>query len=135
MTNETVEKVQDRFEDTFGFVTSTVHKFFLAGLGAVTMVQENVMNLVENSESFANKLVEKGETTEKDGIKMFNEFVEPYQDEVKDRVKEVEKQFSDLSENVLNRINVPSATNIETLNKKVTGLGRKVDQLKKAQKE
>jgi poly(hydroxyalkanoate) granule-associated protein len=132
MANQVVENVQTRFESTVDMVTGTVHKFFLVGLGAASMVQENIMHLIENGESFANKLVEKGETTEKDGVKMFNEFVEPYQNEVKDRVKEVEKQFNDLSESILNRFNVPSAGNIEELNKKVTSLGRKVDQLKKA---
>ncbi|WP_428776564.1 phasin family protein [Vibrio sp.] len=133
MVNETIEVVQEQVETTFEMVTGTARKVFWFGLGTVALVQENLKALVENTNSYTNKMVEKGEVVEKDGRKMVNEFVEPYQKEVKDRVKEVEKQFNQLTENVLNRVNVPSATNIEDLNKKVAGLGRKVDQLKKAQ--
>ncbi|KAA3660148.1 MAG: hypothetical protein DWQ04_20235 [Chloroflexi bacterium] len=134
MVSETIEVVQEQVETTYEMVTGTARKVFWFGLGTVAFMQENLKALVENTNSYANKMVEKGEVVEKDGRKMVNEFVEPYQNEVKDRVKEVEKQFTDLSENVLNRVNVPSATNIEDLNKKVASLGRKVDQLKKSQK-
>ena len=133
MVTETVEIVQEQVESTVEMVTGTAHKLFWFGLGAAAIVQENLKALVKNTNDYANKMVEKGEEAEKDGRKRFNEFVEPYQKEVKDRVKEAGKQFNNLSENVLNRINVPSASNIESLNKKVAGLGRKVDQLKKAQ--
>jgi len=133
MVNETIEVVQEQVETTFEKVSGTARKVFWFGLGTVAMVQENLKALVDNTNSYANKMVEKGEAAEKDGRKMFNEFVEPYQKEAKDRVKEAEKQFNELSENLLNRINIPSATNIEELNKKVAGLGRKVDQLKKSQ--
>lgn len=134
MVSETIEVVQEQVESTFDMVTGTARKVFWFGLGTVAFMQENLKAMVENTNTYANKMVEKGEVVEKDGRKMVNEFVEPYQKEAKDRVKEVEKQFSDLSENVLHRINVPSATNIEDLNKKVASLGRKVDQLKKSQK-
>ena len=134
MVSETIEVVQEQVESTYEMVTGTARKVFWFGLGTVAFVQENLKALVENTNSYATKMVEKGEVVEKDGRKMVNEFVEPYQKEVKDRVKEVEKQFTDLSENALNRVNVPSATNIEDLNKKVASLGRKVDQLKKSQK-
>ena len=134
MVNETIEVVQEQVESTFEMVTGTARKVFWFGLGTVAFVQENLKAMVENTNKYTNEMIEKGEGVEKDGRKMVNEFVEPYQKEVKDRVKEAEKQFSELSENVLNRVNVPSATNIEDLNKKVASLGRKVDQLKKSQK-
>lgn len=133
MPNKQVEKVQKQANTVFDTVTGTAHKFFQVGLGAAAMAQEGVVALIDNSESFANKLVERGETTEKDGRKMVNEFVEPYQKQAKDRSKQAEKRFNEFSESTLNRLNIPSASNIEDLNKKVASLSRKVDQLKKAQ--
>ncbi len=131
MSNPTVEMTQNRFETAIDTLTHNTHKIFVVGLGAFALVRENLNSLIENSESFATKLVEKGEAVEKDGRKAINEFVEPYQTEVRDRVEEAEKQFNELSGSVLNRLNIPSASNIDALNKKVAGLSRKVTQLKK----
>lgn len=133
MANKQVENVQKQVNTVVETVTGTAHKVFQAGLGAAALVQENVVSLFDRSETFASKLVERGETTEKDGRKMFNEFIEPYQKRMRDNTKRAEKQFNDYTEMALNRVNIPSASNIEDLNKKIASLSRKVDQLKKGQ--
>ena len=131
MSNPTVEMTQNQIEGTFDTLTHNTHKLFTAGLGIFSLVKENLNSLIKNGQSFATKLVEKGEAVETNGRKAINELVEPYQTEVRGRVKGAEKQFTELSGSVLNRLNIPSASNIDTLNKKVAGLSRKVTQLKK----
>lgn len=133
MVTETVDKVQEQVESTFGFVKDNTMKVFHLGLGVVAMAQDRVKHMMDDTNSFATKLVEKGEGAEKDSRKALNEFVEPYQKQVRDQAKQAGDQFNEFSEMVLNRLNIPSASNIEDLNKKVASLSRKVDQLKKAQ--
>ncbi len=131
MSNPTVEMTQNQVATSVDMLTHNTHKLFTASLGVFSLVREGLSNLIENGQSFATKLVEKGEAVEKDGRTAINEFVEPYQTEVRDRVKGAEKQLNELSGSVLNRLNIPSASNIDALNKKVAGLSRKVNQLKK----
>ena len=59
MVNETIEVVQEQVETTFEMVTGTARKVFWFGLGTVAFVQENLKALVENTNTYANKMVEK----------------------------------------------------------------------------
>jgi poly(hydroxyalkanoate) granule-associated protein len=103
---------------------SNAHKLFQAGLGAVMMVQDEVVSLTD-------KLVEQGETTETKGRKRVDDFVEGRKKESKDLTKRMEKNWNKQMENILHRMNVPTRAEINSLNNKITRLTKKVDELKK----
>ncbi|MCB9419703.1 MAG: phasin family protein [Ardenticatenaceae bacterium] len=103
---------------------NNAHKLFQAGLGAVMMVQDEVVNL-------ADKLVEQGEATETKSRKRVDEFVDGRKKETKDLTKRLEKNWDKQMENLLHRMNIPTRAEINSLNNKITRLTKKVDELKK----
>ena len=96
-------------------------KVLLASIGAVALAQEEI-------EIFVNKLVERGEIAEKDGKKLVRDVMEKRKKEAKKAEDELDKRLEDL----LDRMNVPTKSDIEALSAKITALSKKVDELKKA---
>ncbi len=99
----------------------TARKVLLAGIGAVALAQEEM-------EEFVNKLVERGEIAEKDGKKLVGEMMEKRKKEAKKAEDELDKRM----EVLLDRMNVPTKSDIEALSAKIVALTKKVDELKKA---
>lgn len=107
-------------EESSRFVEAT-RKVLLAGIGAVALAQEEI-------ESFVNKLVERGEIAEKDGKKLVRDVMERRKKETQKAEDQLEKRMEDL----LDRMNVPTKSDIEALSAKITALTKKVDELKNA---
>jgi poly(hydroxyalkanoate) granule-associated protein len=99
----------------------TLRKVLLAGIGAVSIAQEEIDDLVK-------KLVERGEIAEKDGKKLIHEMNEKR----KHQSKKTEDQVSKRIEDVLDRMNVPRKSDIDALGEKIGELSAKVDELKKS---
>jgi poly(hydroxyalkanoate) granule-associated protein len=96
-------------------------KVLLASIGAVALAQEEI-------EAFVNKLVERGEIAEKDGKNLVRDVMDKRKKEAKKAEDELDKRIEDL----LDRMNVPTKSDIEALSAKITALSKKVDELKKA---
>jgi poly(hydroxyalkanoate) granule-associated protein len=96
-------------------------KVLMAGIGAMVLAQEEI-------EDFVNKLVDRGELAEKDGRMLMREVMEKRRSET----KRAEEQFDQRIEEILDRMNVPSKTDIDALSAKITALTKKVDELNKA---
>jgi len=107
-------------EESSRFVEAT-RKVLLAGIGAVALAQEEI-------ESFVNKLVDRGEIAEKDGKKLVRDVMERRKKETQKAEDQLEKRMEDL----LDRMNVPTKSDIEALSAKITALTKKVDELKNA---
>lgn len=97
-------------------------KVLLASVGAIAMSQDEI-------EKYINKLVERGEIAEKDGKKLFRETMDKRRKTTKEAGDEMNKRV----EEILDRLNVPTKTDIEALGDKIGALSKKVDELKKAQ--
>jgi poly(hydroxyalkanoate) granule-associated protein len=100
-------------------LVETVHTVLLAAVGAVALAQDEL-------EDFVNKLVERGEIAEKDGRAMIRDLRE------KRRKKEsaAEQAFESQVEDFMERLDVPTKSDIEDLSAKIAELSEKVDQLK-----
>lgn len=108
-------------EETGSGILDSFHKVLLAGMGAFNLAQEEI-------EDFVNKLVERGEVAEKDGRKFLNDLRDGQKKQTKKVEKEVDKRF----EQVLDRLNIPTKSDIDTLNKKIAELTAKIDDLQKS---
>lgn len=96
-------------------------KVLLASIGAVALAQDEI-------EDFVNRLVERGEIAEKDGRKLVREVMDR-------RKKEAEKAEDGITkrvEEILDRMNVPTKADIESLGEKIASLSKKVEDLKKS---
>jgi poly(hydroxyalkanoate) granule-associated protein len=113
--------VEETEEPERGPFLEIARKVLMAGIGAMALAQEEI-------EDFVNKLVERGELAEKDGKMLMREVMEKRRSET----KKAEEQFDQRIEEILDRMNVPSKTDINALSAKITALTKKVDELNKA---
>lgn len=105
-------------------VLEFAHKTLQAGLGIVVLTQEEIEHLFE-------RFVERGEEAEKEGRKMLNEMMEQRKKQAEEKVNGAQDELETSIERVLHRMNVPTKADITNLNKKVTALTKKVDELLK----
>lgn len=105
-------------------MVAVARKVLLAGIGAVSLAQEEI-------ENFVSQLVERGEVAERDGRRLLNDVLEKR----KNQVKEVESDLESRIEDVLSRLSVPTKADIDALSSKIMSLTRKVDALRKESKE
>jgi poly(hydroxyalkanoate) granule-associated protein len=99
------------------------------GLGIVSVVQENVEELVKKGKEYRHNLVERGEKMADENKDKVSELVEMPQSMAKDTYKKAGETFDKYSEQVLTRVHIPTADVIETMTKKVNAVDRKLDKL------
>jgi poly(hydroxyalkanoate) granule-associated protein len=102
-------------------LVEAVRKVLLAGIGAVALAQEEAEDLV-------NKLVERGQIAEQDGRKLLKDVMERR----KKTTEKAEDALDKRVEELLDRMNVPTKTDLEALSAKIAALTQKVEELKKA---
>jgi poly(hydroxyalkanoate) granule-associated protein len=116
---EVVEEPKDKSQHQ---MMEMIRRMFLATVGAAVIAQEEI-------EALVNRLVDRGEIAEKDGKKLINEMM----DKRKSRSETVGDEISKNIEGVLNRMNIPSKADVDALSQKITGLSKKIDELKKTE--
>ncbi len=144
----TAKNVQNEIVETAGNVRESVQNVFLAGLGALSMAEE------EGSKMFK-KLVKKGEKVDLPGFgadrvqqirQKLDETTEDATDAVKSRVSDakyvatetadkVEDRVSDAVAQVMKRIGVPTRDEISELTVSVERLTKQIDTLRKERAE
>lgn len=97
-------------------------RVLLAGIGAIALAQDEI-------EDFVDKLVERGEIAEKDGKKLVREVMEKRRKHTWRAEGEMNKHVQD----ILDHLNVPTKSDIESISEKIAALSKKVDELKKNQ--
>ena len=120
----TKPKVEEVFEESKDKSQSQmmemVRRMFLATIGAAVIAQEEI-------EALVNRLVDRGEIAEKDGKTLIHEMMEKRKTKTADVSGEISKNI----ESVLQRMNIPSKADVDTLSQKISALSKKIDELKK----
>ena len=131
--------VRERTNNTVNFVTGAAHKTFLVGLGAVALTRDSLQGAVKNAGDMTGKLAERGEKVSSERRDRVTNLVQSRRSDVRDVAGKmgtaVETAVSDGSDKVLTHVNIPTADNVDELSKKVGSLGRKIDKMRKEQKE
>jgi polyhydroxyalkanoate synthesis regulator phasin len=102
-----------------GRLLGTVRKLLLAGVGAMALAQDE-------AQEFIDRLVERGEIAEGDGKQLMRDL----KSRRKRQTKRVEDELDQRVAEVLDRMNIPTKSEIQTLSDKLAELGEKVDKLK-----
>jgi polyhydroxyalkanoate synthesis regulator phasin len=118
---EKVEVVVEEPADEGNPIVSLARKVLLAGVGAVVLTQEEVEKVVA-------RLVERGEIAEKEGKKLVGEVMDKRKKETRKAEDELETRVGEL----LNRMNVPTKSDIQSLSAKIEALTKKVEELKQS---
>jgi poly(hydroxyalkanoate) granule-associated protein len=112
---------EDRAEEKSNPFMEATRNVLLAGVGVVTLAQDE-------AEKFVNRLVERGEMAERDGRSLL--------DDLKERrrrnVRRTEERLDQRLEDLLNKLNVPSKSDIDALSAKLNELTQKIDKLSQA---
>ena len=101
-------------------------KILYASIGAVALTQEEV-------EKFVNKLIERGEIAEKDGRKLIKDIMEKRHKKSEEVQSDAQHQVDSRMKDILDRMNIPSKSDIDSLNEKITVLTEKIDDLKESE--
>lgn len=117
--SEKIEVVEEEVVEAGSSLLAGVRRVLMAGVGAVALAQDEV-------EEFVKKLVDRGEIAEKDGRKLVDDIMEKR----KSRAQKAEDALETRIEGLLERMNVPTKSDIDKLSKKITLLAEKVDELK-----
>jgi polyhydroxyalkanoate synthesis regulator phasin len=100
-----------------------VRRMMLAGIGAIALKHDEI-------EEFMDKLVERGEIAKKDREELIKEMRERYQKSHPGEEHPAHKKVTEFME----RFSMPTKDDIDELNKKLTQLEKKIDELGKAKK-
>jgi poly(hydroxyalkanoate) granule-associated protein len=121
MSQKVEVKVEDAPNETErGSLFDAARRVLLASIGAVALAQEEM-------DEFVNRLVERGEIAEKDGKKLIREMM----DRRKKETQKAEDRMDGRVKELLDRMNVPTKSDIESLSAKISALTKKVEELKK----
>ena len=115
------KKAKEVVEEERSPLLGAARRVLLASVGAVALAQDEV-------EDFVNKLVERGEIAEKDGMGLVCDMKERR----RKQTEKVEKELDARVEELLHRMNVPTKNDLNALSAKIAELTEKVDALKKA---
>ena len=105
-------------------ILDSLRRVLLASVGVVALTIEEIGDLVD-------KLVERGEIAEQEGKKLVNEIKEKR----KTKTDEAEDMASNRMREMMDKMDVPTKSDIEDLSAKIATLSKKVDELKKAQSQ
>ncbi|MBP6472326.1 MAG: phasin family protein [Chloroflexi bacterium] len=119
-----IEIIEEEVSEESNALLDAVRRVLMAGIGAVVLAQEEV-------EEFVNKLIDRGEIAEKDGRKLINEVVEKRKKKAQDTTHTAQDEVDKRLEGLLDKLNIPTKSDIDALNAKVTELTAKVETLKK----
>ncbi len=120
-------------------LAEAARRAWLAGIGAMASAQDEVVALV-------NKMIERGEITEKEGRKWVEQWTNKAkkvpQKSLKSAGGGVHAQVDALLDRIgvptkadIERMDLPTRADIEALSEKVAVLSRKIDQLRKVEKD
>ena len=127
--NAKVEQVEQNFKTMTDKVMDFGRDSIYMSLGVVSVVQENVQELVKRGKDYRHTLVERGEKLAEENRGRVTDLVEMPQTVAKDTVKKAGDTLDKYSEQVLTRVHIPTVEQIEAMTKKVTSVDRKLDKV------
>ncbi len=119
---EVVEVSEEGVDVEKPSILESLRRVLLASVGVVALTIEEIGELVD-------KLVERGEIAEQEGIKLVIEIKEKR----KKKTDEAEDLASSRMHELMDKMDIPTKSDIDALSAKIATLSKKVDELKKAQ--
>lgn len=119
---EVVEVSEEGVDVEEPSILESLRRVLLASVGVVALTIEEIRELVD-------KLVERGEIAEQEGIKLVIEIKEKR----KKKTDSAEDLASSRMRELMDKMDIPTKSDIDALSAKIATLSKKVDELKKAQ--
>ena len=123
MAEQESEIVENNAPDESDTLLEGLRRVLMAGIGVAVLAQEEI-------EDFVTKLVERGEIAENDGRSLVSDVLDRRRNEIQDRSKKAGDGVDCRIEGILNRLNVPTRSEISGLSEQISELSKKVDELR-----
>lgn len=118
-----VREVEDYEASAGNTLVDGLRRLLLASVGAVALTRDE-------TETFVNKLVERGELAQKDAERLLRE-VQSRLRQTRPEARKVGERMEQGMEEFLNRLNIPSKRDIDDLSAKIAQLSARVEELRK----
>ena len=102
----------------------TLRKVLLASVGAMALATDEAEELI-------NRLVERGQIAQEEGRKLAKEMMAKSRERMETSREKIEASLDARIEKALERLNVPTKAEIESLSKSIDELSKKIDKLAK----
>ncbi len=102
----------------------TLRKVLLASVGAMALATDEAEELI-------NRLVERGQIAQEEGRKLAQEMMAKSRERMETSREKIEASLDARIEKALERLNVPTKAEIESLSKSIDELSKKIDKLAK----
>jgi poly(hydroxyalkanoate) granule-associated protein len=116
-------------------ITDTAHKALQVGLGAVDMTKDQVLGMANKAQNgtseFVSKLAERGAKVETTNRERVNEVVESGKKQTDETVHDAQEALDSRIKAALQRMNIPTKDDVDSLNDKLDKLSKKLDELEK----
>ena len=123
MTEQENEIAANNAPEEGGSFLDGLRRVLMAGIGVAVLAQEEI-------EEFVTRLVDRGEIAENDGRSLVSDVLERRRKEIQDRSKQAGDRVDRRMEGMLNRLNVPTRSEISNLSEQISELSKKVDELR-----
>ena len=121
--DKVVKNVRDITQKRVDDLVDFTHKVFLAGLGGISLAQEE-------TERFSKKLVERGQITEKEG----KQLVKKIMTKTKRNKTTIEDKIDAGIKKALPKLELPNKADLNAIESKIDTLTKAIDKLAKAKK-
>lgn len=123
MTEQEIEIIEsDPAEGSSSFLDG-LRRILMAGIGVAVLAQEEI-------EEFVTNLVDRGEIAENDGRSLISDVLEKRKEKIQNNTRKVSDGIDRRVEGMLNRLNLPSRSEISMLSEQIDELSKKVDELR-----
>lgn len=123
MTEQESESMVDSAPDESGPLLEGLRRILMAGIGVAVLAQEEI-------EDFVSRLVDRGEIAENDGRSLVSDVLDRRRKEIQERSKQAGDGVDRRIEGMLNRLNIPTQSEIASLSAQISELSKKVDELR-----
>ena len=117
-------RMQTLLEGTGQTMSGFPRRLLMASRGALSMTREEAEQLLERGEDLFDRLVERGQKLE-DGQR--SEWLRDWERRGREQFQEVEEQVEQQVQNVLQTLHIPSAEDIERLNREIERISARLD--------
>ena len=122
MTEQEIEIIESDAPEDNNYLLDGLRRILMAGIGVAVLAQEEI-------EDFVTRLVDRGEIAENDGRSLISDVLEKRKQEIQNNTRKVGNGMDRHVEGVLNRLNVPTRSDISSLSEQISELSKKVDEL------
>lgn len=113
------EGAEEEAKDRPAPLLDMARRVLLASIGAVALAADEI-------EDFVDRLVERGEIAEKDGRKLVKDVLERRR-----AMGPLDEKLDEQIERVVNRLNIPTKSDVQDLSSRMAELSQKIDELEK----